>query len=55
MVEATQSVVAKVDVEKGIGRPSTLIDAVMSVLQFAYTAIDGIHEDTEIFIDIDEN
>ena len=55
VVEATQSVVAKVDAEKGIGNLSTLIDVVISVVQFAHTAIDSIHEDTEIFIDIDEN
>ena len=55
VVEAAQSVVAKVDVEKGIGSPSTLIDVVVSVVQSAYTAIDGIHGDTELLRDIDEN
>ena len=54
VVEAAQSVVAKVDVEKEIGSPSTLIDVVVSVVQSAYTAIDGIHGDTELPRDIDE-
>ena len=55
VIEATQSVVAKVDVERGIDRSSILLDVVVSIAQIAQTAIDGIHEDTEFFIDIDEN
>ena len=55
VVEATQSVVAKLDVEKGIGSPSTLIDVVVSATQSASAAIGGIHEDPEIFIEFDES
>ena len=55
VVEATQSVVAKVNAEKGIGSPAAVIEAAVAVAQFAHTAIDGIHEDTEFFINIDEN
>lgn len=48
VVEATQSVVAKVDAEKGIGCPTAVFDAVIAVVQFAHNAIDGIHGDTEL-------
>ena len=51
VMEATQSVVAKVDAEEGTGSPSTLIDVVISVVRFARTAIDGIRGDTEFFND----
>lgn len=55
VVEVTQSVVAKVDVEKEIGSPASLIDAVISVAQSAHAAIDGIHGGTEYFNALFEN
>ena len=49
VVEATQSVVAVVDVEEGIGSPAAVYEAAVSATRLAHSAIDGIHGDTELF------
>ncbi len=55
VVEATQSVVAKVDAEEGIGSPAAVIEAAIESARFAHTAIDGIHGDTGFFDDLEED
>lgn len=55
VVEATQSVVAKVDAEEGIGSPTAVIAAAIESVRSARTAIDGIHRDTEFYDDLEED
>ncbi|MXW21361.1 MAG: abortive infection family protein [Gammaproteobacteria bacterium] len=48
VVEATHSVVAKVDAEHGMASQAAVFDTAVAVMQFAHSAIDGIHGDTEL-------
>ena len=55
LVEAAQSVAAVVDAEKGIGSLAAVYEAAVSATQLANEAVDGIHEDTELFDDQQED
>ena len=55
VVEATQSVVAKVDAEAGIGSTAALVGAAVEVARFAQSAIDDIHGNSEFSIDMEED
>ena len=55
VVEATQSVVAKVDAGEGIGSSAAAFGAAVAVARFGHSAIDGIHGDTELSVDMEED
>ena len=54
LVEATQSIVAKVDLDKGISSADTVIDAAVKVVEHAQSAISGIHGDLVFNLDWEE-
>ena len=55
LVEATQSVVAKVDAEHGIASSAAVFHAAVAVARLAHSAIDDIHGDTELSDDIQDD
>ena len=55
VMEATHSVVALVDAAAGIGSSAAVYEAAVSAARIAHRAIDGIHGDTELFDDPEED
>lgn len=55
IVEATQSVVAIADAAGGLSTPAAVFEAVASAAGFAQRAVDGIHGDTVLFEDLEED
>ena len=53
--EATESVVAMVDARASIGSSAAVYDAAVSVARHVHSAVDGIHGDTELSFELEED